>query len=111
VGWILAVSLLFLLILVNINYQKDMRIYQAKLNKVEKDFENFKASDPEEKRLRLNFERQLSNIKTITINIKELVNALNYAKKKQTTLDLITDYNTKTIQIAAKGFNATIQGK
>ena len=109
-GWCIAVFFLIILIINNGINKENVKVLNKQLEQSQKEFENFKNADPEQKRLKLVFEKQLSNIKSINVNIKELVDILNYAKKKQTRLNLVIDYNKKIIHIAGKGFDTTIQG-
>ncbi len=53
---------------------------------------------------------QLKNMKSITVDINNLITPLNALKKKQKRVTMNIDYNTQTIYISDKDMLYTIKG-
>ena len=53
---------------------------------------------------------QLKNMKSITVDVKNLLAAVTAIKKKQNRITLNIDYNSKTIYISDKDMLYTIKG-
>lgn len=53
---------------------------------------------------------QLKNMKSITVDVKNLLTAVTAIKKKQNRITLDIDYNTKTIYINDRDMLYTIKG-
>ena len=53
---------------------------------------------------------QFKNIKSITVDTKNLLTAATAVKRKQNRITLNIDYNTKTIYISDKDMLYTIKG-
>ena len=53
---------------------------------------------------------QLKNMKSITVNVKNLLTAVTAIKKKQNRITLNIDYNSMTVYISDKDMLYTIKG-